>query len=247
MARSHAKILVQVWRDRDWTDLSRDAHWLYWLLLTQPKLTLVGSLEVTPGRWANLAAGTTREDVEAALGELRAARKVLVDDTTDELLIRTFTTHDLDPNRVNVNLAKGLWGQWGCIASDALRRIAVTLIPDSVWEKLEPHAPSDATYIRRSARLEPGEWLRSQPGAPPRFEPPPSSLLPPDDSNRPADTPPQAPPVENPIALGLEARCASIPQRIPRLSLIEGNPAAGEDLPLLLPPAANGHTNGAKP
>lgn len=213
MARSHAKVLVQVWRDKDWCDLSMPAQWLYVLILSQPKLTLVGTLEVTTGRWAHLCAGVSREAVEDALSELRAASKVIVDDHTDELLIRTFTTHDIDPNRVNVNLAKGLWGQWSCIASDHLRRMAVLFMPDAVWDKLEPHAPSDAAEIRRSARLEPDDRPRSQPQPPPRYEPPPSSHLPTDTSHRPGAPSADSQPGDKPLS-ALAAKALTAPQRL---------------------------------
>jgi hypothetical protein len=194
-----------------------------------PKLTLVGSLEVTTGRWAAFAPNASRDVVEAALTELEQSGKVVIDHETGELLIRTFTTHDLDPNRVNVNLARGLWGQWACLASDYLRHLAVLLIPDKTWEKLEPHAPSDAAYIRRSARLEPGEQPRSQPATPSRFEPPPSSLLPPDYSHPPAETSPDTVTVDNPTVAGLVSqleRCAALAS--------ERNPY----------PAVNGTNNG---
>lgn len=213
MARSHAKVLVQVWRDKDWTELSQAAQWLYVLLLSQPKLTLVGTLEVTTGRWAHLCVGVSRQDIEDALSELRAASKVIVDDYTDELLIRTFTTHDIDPNRVNVNLAKGLWGQWSCIASDHLRRQAVLLIPGATWLKLEPHAPTDAVQIRRSARLEPGEPPRSQPQPQPRNEPPPSSHLPTDTTRPPGAPSCDSQPVDKPMH-PLAAKALTAPTRL---------------------------------
>ena len=228
MARSHAKVLVQVWRDRDWTSLSIEAQWLYWLLLSQPKLTLVGSLEVTPGRWAAFAPNGSKAVVDAALIELEDAGKVIVDPDTDELLIRTFTTHDLDANRVNVNLARGLWGQWACIASDALRRFAVLLIPDATWEKLEQHAPSDATYIRRSAQLEPGEAYRLRPQPRPRFEPPPSSHLPTDTPHPPGSTCSERPPVDNPFVAQLVRRSDVMSVRSTYLG--ENNHAATGDI-----------------
>lgn len=226
MARSHAKILVSVWRDNDWKALSLPAQWLYWVLLSQPKLTLVGSLEVTPGRWAQYANGLTRRMVDDAFYELRENRVVLVDDDTDELLIRTFTTHDLDPNRINVNLTKGLWGQWGSIESDILRREAVWGMPDAVWDKLLPHAPGDAVHIRRSGRLEPVDDSRSEPGGSPRFEPPPSSHLPTDASRRPVDAAPEPQAVD--IAVPLAARAASAPQRL-RSGYGNPKPAAGSE------------------
>lgn len=199
MARSHAKVLVQVWRDRDWCALSMPAQWLYVLILSQPKLSLVGSLEVTTGRWANLAAGLDRDAVEAALSELQDAQKVTVDARTDELLVRTFTAHDLDPNRLNVNLVKGLWGHWSCIASDELRALALAWMPDVVWEKVEPHAPSDAPEIRRWARLRLEEESRFRPEPPTRFEPPSSSHHPTDTTHRPAEPCLEAGPVDTRI------------------------------------------------
>lgn len=184
MARSHAKILVSTWRNDEWRHLSMGAQWLYWVLLSQPKLTLVGSLEVTPGRWAQYAAGLTRTDIDRAFEELIEAEAVLHDPETDELLIRTFTTHDIDPRRVNKNLAKGLWGQWAGIESAFLRREAVLWMPDAVWDALEAYADPDAVQIRRSGRLEPGDEPRSEPESEPRSEPPPSSHLPTDASHR---------------------------------------------------------------
>lgn len=192
MARSHAKILVAVWRDPEWVSLTARAQWLYVLLLSQPKLTLVGSLDVTVPKWAALAAGVTTDDVAGALMELHDARFVIHDEPMGELLIRSFTSHDLDSNRLNSNLVKGLWGQWACISSPLLRSAAVLGMPDAVWAKAEAHAPIDAVKIRRSARLEPTAHGRLEPGSHARIEPPPSSLLPPVTCLRPAEGVPVA-------------------------------------------------------
>lgn len=245
MARSHAKILVQVWRDEDWRDLSMPAQWLYWVLLSQPKLTLVGSLEVTPTRWTQYANGLTPSAVSAAFDELIAGEWVLLDEATDELLIRTFTTHDLDTNRVNINLAKGLWGQWACIESADLRSRAVQGMPDKLWEKIEQYAPDDAKEIRRSARLEREDDAPFEPEPPAPFEPPLSSHLSTDNSHRPADDEPGSAPVDNlhPLA----ARAASAPERLRsgyRLSVVCETPkgaAGGMSVPV---PVSGALTNG---
>lgn len=225
MARSHAKFYVHAWRDDEWRDLGRDAQWLYWLLLTQPKLTLVGSLEITEGRWSQLAKRTSREEIHAALVELVVTAKVLTDETTDELLIRSFTKNDLDPNRVNVNLAKGLWGQWAAIESHRLRIAAVDGMPDDLWAKLGPHAPPDAVDIRRSARLEPdvrtdqSELEVPTSGRDASSEPPLSSYLPPDASHRPG------PSDGNPQAAGLAQRALDVGRR---LQLVDEPQGRGE-------------------
>lgn len=177
MARSHAKFLCSARRDPAWLALTLDAQWLYWTLLTDPRLSLVGSLDVAAGKWVHLSAKTDRDRIEDALWELRSARFVHVDDGTDELLIRSFTTHDLNPNRMNVNLCRGLWGHWGAISSHRIRQAAVENMPAEIWAKLEPHAPADAVQIRRSAQLEPDDDSQFEPDEEPRFEPP-SALLP---------------------------------------------------------------------
>jgi hypothetical protein len=207
VARSHAKFYVRAWRDEEWRDLGMAAQWLYWLLLSQPRLTLVGSLEVQPGKWSHLASRLTKADVQHALDELVIAGKVLIDEATEELLIRAFTKNDLDPNRVNVNLAKGLWGQWACLESHPLRIAAVDGMPDDLWDKLGRHAPPDAVDIRRSARLEPDDRTGDSPpvgttGSDAWIEPPPSSRLSTDTSHRPAAA------VTNPQARGLELDAA---------------------------------------
>ncbi len=186
MARSHAKILCSVWRDPDGLALSPASKLLYVLLLSQPRLTLLGTLDVAVGRWANLA-GMTRDRCEEALGELEATRYVVVDTTTDELLVRTFTHHDLDPNRLNVNLCKGLWGQWASLQSPVLRSLSLHEMPEAVWAKLEAEAPADAVQTRRSARLEPHVRTAQSNGT---SQLPPSSLLPPVTYHPPAESVP---------------------------------------------------------
>lgn len=193
MARSHAKIQVRVWRDPEWVNLSPPAKLLYVLLLTQPKLTLVGSLDVSESRWSSLS-GLSRDDVTLALMELEHERYVLVDRATDELLIRSFTKNDLDPNRCNMNLAKGLWGQWAAIESADLRAAALRYMPDAIWDRIVEYAPVDAEQIRRSAQLEPVVETRRSDQA---FEPPPSSRLPTETGHRPDGDVPDAPSVDN--------------------------------------------------
>jgi hypothetical protein len=154
VARSHATIKCSIWRDEDHLALSPASKLVYRFVLEQGRLTLVGSLDLVPGRWGGLL-GMSRDRVEAAVAELHDAGFLVVDWDTDEVLVRTFTHHDLDPNRLNQNLARGLWGHWANVQSRALRSVAVHEMPEAVWARLEPHAPDDATQMRWSDRLEP--------------------------------------------------------------------------------------------
>lgn len=134
MARSHAKLLAAIWQDPEWRALRAEAQWLYTALLSQPRLTLVGALDLKPRQWAKLASDMTEERVTDLLAELEAARFVLVDEDTEELIIRTFVRHDVTQARLNVNTLKGLWRAFDAVASDHLRRQLVENLPGWVWE-----------------------------------------------------------------------------------------------------------------
>lgn len=176
MARSYGRVLSTIWADEDWTALTRGAQHTYMLLLSQPKLTLVGLLDYLPSRWARLATDSDLASVEADIDELETSRFVLVDRHTDELLIRTFVRHDLRTIQANANLIKGMWGAWATIQSDRLRRAVVESIPEDLWitSRCQPHP--EALQMRRSPRLEP---MVQTDGSDQQSQPPSSLLLPP--------------------------------------------------------------------
>lgn len=94
MARTHARVQATLWQDEDWRALSGAAQRVYLLLISQPQINHCGVLPLVPRRWARLAGDTTLDDVLDALGELEAARFVVGDEETEEILIRTFVKHD---------------------------------------------------------------------------------------------------------------------------------------------------------
>lgn len=156
MARNHAHILTAIWSDPDWTALSQRAQHTYLLLLSQPKLTLVGLLDLLPSRWARLAADTSLASVEAAIDELEASRFVLVDHDTAELLVRSLVRHDATPSKVaNPRWLTGMWSAWQAIQSRQLRAAVAAEIPPSVWDshkvtppaEAEPHNPRSAQKL----------------------------------------------------------------------------------------------------
>ena len=104
MARRHADIRTVIWQDQDWRSLSIPAQWLYLALISQPDLNQLGVLALRPARWATLAR-IDRPAVDAALGELRAARFVVTDETAGELLVRTFVRNDEVWRKPNLMLA----------------------------------------------------------------------------------------------------------------------------------------------
>lgn len=160
MARSHAKILSSIWSDPDFCARSSGAQRLYMLLLSQPRLTLVGLLDYMPAKWAKLASDTTVESVLECLAELSEHRYVFIDEDTDELVIRTFLRHDGFVGR-NSNLLKGMWSAWATIRSPKLRATVVENMPEEVWgdRRCQPHP--NAILLRSGSGP-------SQPPEPPR-------------------------------------------------------------------------------
>lgn len=156
MARSHAKILATVWHDPDWCALKPREQWAYMLLLSQPKLSLVGSLDYLPGRWSAFGEGLTVDYIDLCINGLEDAGYVCVDRTTDEVLIRSFTRGDGIPTS-NERLRKGLWGAYGQVASSLLRKVAVDNMPDELFAF---PVPPEAERFRRS---EPIEWAMQHP------------------------------------------------------------------------------------
>lgn len=94
MARTESRIKTAVWRDAEFTALTARAQRAYFMMLSQPTISLCGVLAYTPPRWCQFASDETPDTVEAALEELEAERFVVVDRDTAEVWIRTFIRHD---------------------------------------------------------------------------------------------------------------------------------------------------------
>lgn len=120
--RSYSRFKLEAWTQPEWRALTSSAQRLYMLLLTQPTLTAAGCLPRQPRKWAQLAADTTVESIEQALAELAEARYVLLDDDTEEVLIRTFIHHD--GWVANVRRAKAVESAVSRIESTGLRAVA---------------------------------------------------------------------------------------------------------------------------
>lgn len=121
MAREHANIRVDMWGDADWRSLSRDAQWLYKLLLTHPDTNRAGVCDWRPGRLAQMAAGTTAKDVRQAGKELESRLFVVIDEETEEVLVRSYVKYDgvLKQPNLTVTMAK----DWAGVASARLRAV----------------------------------------------------------------------------------------------------------------------------
>jgi hypothetical protein len=182
MARSHGKLKCSIWQDPEFVALPPRCQWAFMLILSQPKLSLVGCLDYMPRRWAKLAEGMTVDALEAAVERLEDAGFVCVDRDTDELLVRSFTRHD-GINAGNSKLLKGVWGAWTAVESARLRKVAVDNMPAELFRG---DVPDEAQRFRRSERM---DWVTDrtiEPGTEQATDT--TTLLPPSSTHLPPST-----------------------------------------------------------
>lgn len=94
MARSHAAIYNRIWADPEWRALDVNAQHLYILLISQPQMNLAGVLPLQLRKWASCVDGWDIADVAIALDRLRDDRFILVDEDTEEVMVRTLIRND---------------------------------------------------------------------------------------------------------------------------------------------------------
>jgi hypothetical protein len=99
--RQYAQLRTAIWRDEDWCRLPTDAQWLYEVLISQPSISTAGVIALQITKWANYSSDMTVKRVKAALKVLRERNYILVDEQTEEVLVRTFIRHDLGGGAVS--------------------------------------------------------------------------------------------------------------------------------------------------
>lgn len=94
MARAFGRILSSIWDDPDFLDLDPQAQRMFLFLVSQKNLNHAGLLPLTIRRWAAKAKSLTPEQVGRSLADLAAGRFIVVDEDTEELLVRSFIRRD---------------------------------------------------------------------------------------------------------------------------------------------------------
>lgn len=92
--RAHGRIQTSIWMDEEFLALPAEPQRMFMFLLSQPDMSQAGMLPLRARKWAQKWAGGTPEAVREALGVLEAGRFVLVDDDTEEVMVRTFVRGD---------------------------------------------------------------------------------------------------------------------------------------------------------
>jgi hypothetical protein len=122
VAREFAQIKLSIWADDDWRDLSPDARYLYLTLLTSPTLTHCGTADWRPARLSAVN-GQSRDIIQDAGAEMIDSLHVLIDEETEEVLIRSFIRNDglMKQPKMAVAMASAHAG----VASATLRGVIV--------------------------------------------------------------------------------------------------------------------------
>ena len=94
MAREFAKVYMSIWGNPDFTKLSVGAQRLYVFLISQPDLSRAGTITLAFNRWLSRVMDYSREELLSDLAELASTRFVVVDESTEELLVRSYIRND---------------------------------------------------------------------------------------------------------------------------------------------------------
>lgn len=112
MARDHARVNIAIWGSSEFRTLSPAAQHLYFVLVTSSTLNYAGVADWRPRRLSALSGGWTEDDVNRAAHELSRERVVIIDEDTEEALVRSWIKHDglIDQPRMAVSVANAYAG-----------------------------------------------------------------------------------------------------------------------------------------
>jgi hypothetical protein len=98
----YCKVFGRIWNDPDFIALDSDPQRVYLMLLSYPTRDNAGVIPLTLRRWVNATADMTVERFTAALRALTAARFIVIDWNTEEVLIRTLAKNDETFHQTNI-------------------------------------------------------------------------------------------------------------------------------------------------
>jgi len=161
MAREYARLMVKIWDDPDWLNLTGDEQTSYAALISSQDLDYAGILPYLPSRYAHICRKMTERKFIAALGALEAITPpfVVIDRETAEILVRTYIRHD-EVLRIP-NVAKAMAKAVGKIRSPRLRAVVIDELvgltieaPDAKgWRGIEDGYPDLYAEVAARASL----------------------------------------------------------------------------------------------
>ena len=111
--------MVTIWRDDEYLSLGLQLQGLYNALLAYPDISWCGVIDYIPKRMLRIDKTLSEDDLWKLLATLHNRGYVSIDQTTDEILVRTFIRHDgiLKQPNVTKAMAKAI----DSVHSDELR------------------------------------------------------------------------------------------------------------------------------
>lgn len=121
--RKFAQIHIDIWNNTDFRELTPAAQHLYFALISHPTLSYCGVGDWRPKRIAAMAHGWDASDVEQAGSELEEKLFILIDQDTDEVLVRSFLRNSqiMRQPKLGVSAARA----FSVVASEGLRGVVV--------------------------------------------------------------------------------------------------------------------------
>ena len=86
MARDHARMMLTMWDDPDWLDLTVSQHQVYWVIEASHALSTAGVAPLVPARYCR-GADQTPAKVMRDIKALAARRFLLVDESPEALRV----------------------------------------------------------------------------------------------------------------------------------------------------------------
>src|SRR3954447_17422854 len=90
MSQGYAAVWRSIWLDPDFRALTVAEQHAYLMLISHPDRNAAGVLSLTPRKWTKLAADLTAAGLKGALAELDDAAFIVMDEETEEVLVRAF-------------------------------------------------------------------------------------------------------------------------------------------------------------
>ena len=121
MPRLHGRVFCSIWNDEDFRKLTADTQRLFMIALSQSTVSGCGVLPMQISKWSKYACDTDYQMIERALIEADDAGFLIIDQDTEEVLIRSLVRRDEVWKIPNV--LKGALRAARAVESQHLRRV----------------------------------------------------------------------------------------------------------------------------
>lgn len=141
MARDYAKTNLTIWQDPEWRALPWPAQHAYKMFWEHPGLSYCGVVDWRPSKMLGWGAGLTRADFDLLTDCLRARHFLVVDEATEECLVRSWVRFDglIRQPRLAVSMCNA----FGEVGSNDLRGVIVDELA-----KLKEREPDAAGWAK---------------------------------------------------------------------------------------------------